>query len=159
MSVQSFLFASYWALLCLSTHLPFAVTSRASHRGWYDVFLVGVSDLGRAATWTRYDNIDKALHIGAYALLTALAFNAAVTYPAFRARSDRRLTWAAMVTVPIVLAGYGLLDELTQPLFGRSFDWRDFISNLIGIGATVVSVAVIARLQIRAANSRRTPAT
>lgn len=70
---------------------------------------------------------DKLVHFGLYATLAGLALRALT----LRARAASAL--ARCILVLICVVAFGLLDEATQPLTGRDFDWFDWLAD--GIGA------------------------
>ncbi|MEK6246620.1 MAG: VanZ family protein, partial [Planctomycetales bacterium] len=42
---------------------------------------------------------------------------------------------------------WGLIDEATQPIFGRVFDWNDYAANTLGVGIGLSLLVVGARLR------------
>jgi hypothetical protein len=81
---------------------------------------------------------DKLAHAAAYAILAAL-FTA---LPLVRMRAEADESCDTIIgeseicqvgVIAAILAGVGLIDELTQPIFGRSFTVDDWIADLIGI--------------------------
>ena len=71
---------------------------------------------------------DKSLHFLAYLVLVFLLW--------FAIRPDRTVNWrrAAIWWVLLVIAGYGVVDELLQGfVVGRSCDVMDFFANLTGV--------------------------
>ena len=97
----------------------------------YGIFLVLVTHapvddvqfLVRAADFRLLDP-DKHLHIGAYGVLGLLA---ALAYG-----GRWRTAWTAMVVLVPLLAAWGMVDELTQPVFGRTAAVDDWICDVIG---------------------------
>jgi VanZ family protein len=88
---------------------------------------------------------DKTLHFVAYAVLAAFS---AATWLATRRTASRRIAPLA-----IALAGFGAIDEITQPFFRRHADPLDWVYDCIGIAigiAAVVSVVALARHFTRA---------
>jgi VanZ family protein len=49
----------------------------------------------------------------------------------------RPLDWRLIGLVLLVAAGYGILDELTQALVGRSADIKDWFADLVGATAGI----------------------
>ena len=96
----------YWLVLCLATHL---------RNPW---------PAGGAPTYP-----DKLVHFTAYGILAALAVFALVG-----PRSNRGLGSLVRRTAMILglVIGYGLLDEFTQPLTGRDFEWLDWAADIGG---------------------------
>lgn len=86
---------------------------------------------------------DKTLHFLAYGTLAVLA---AATCVVAARWSSRGIAWLA-----VGMAAFGAVDEVTQPLFGRSaepLDWvYDCIGSLAGLLAVAVAVAVVRRLR------------
>lgn len=74
---------------------------------------------------------DKLEHLFAYGLLGALAALTA------RAHLNRRVPFRALT---IGLAAFGALDEITQPLVGRTADVWDWAAD---VGGIVVSVGLV----------------
>lgn len=67
---------------------------------------------------------DKLMHFAAYFVLTALL----VFGNAMRGRLD----WRTMVQTFLIVAVYGIFDELTQPLFGRDGEVLDWLGDVAG---------------------------
>ena len=82
----------------------------------------------------RYGHADKLLHFVAYFLLAV--FVALAVWGA--GRWSRR----AVVAVAIALAAFGAVDEITQPLFGRTADVFDWVADCAGIAVGILLVAV-----------------
>jgi len=70
---------------------------------------------------------DKLAHFGMYATLAAIWYG----YDFLKAGFS---TTKKMITIFLLASGYGLLMEMLQLLFfeGRSFEFYDIISNIIG---------------------------
>jgi VanZ family protein len=81
---------------------------------------------------------DKALHFIAYGLLGMLT---AATLAASRHWSLRN---AVVLAVALALAA--VVDESTQPFFGRAAEALDWVFDVIGIGIGVAFVALACRL-------------
>jgi VanZ family protein len=82
----------------------------------------------------RYGHADKLLHFVAYFLLAV--FVAAAVWGA--GRWSRR----AALIVAIALAAFGAVDEMTQPLFGRTADVLDWAADCAGIAVGILLVAI-----------------
>lgn len=82
---------------------------------------------------------DALLHFGAYAVLGCLA---SATLVAFRGRAG----WAAILALLLALAGLAALDEVTQPLFGRMAEIKDWVSDLAGIAVGGLAAGLAARI-------------
>ncbi len=69
---------------------------------------------------------DKSLHFTAYLILAFLFW--------FAINPERKVNWlrASAWWVLLVLAGYGIADEVLQDLSGRSCDIMDYVADLIG---------------------------
>jgi VanZ family protein len=88
---------------------------------------------------------DKTLHFVAYAVLAALS---AATWLAMPRTATR-----GIAPLAIALAGFGAIDEITQPFFRRHADPLDWVYDSIGIAngiATVVSAVALVRRFARA---------
>ena len=81
---------------------------------------------------------DKMLHFLAYGVLGFLVTAAVVT--------RGRWSWRTAGLTALALAGFAALDEVTQPLFGRSAEPLDWIWDLAGLAAGIVAVAAGRRL-------------
>ncbi|GAG31705.1 unnamed protein product, partial [marine sediment metagenome] len=64
--------------------------------------------------------------------------------------SSRKATRRILVFVGIIVIGYGALDELTQPLVGRTRDGYDLLADSLGM---LVGMAIF--LALRAFMLRR----
>ncbi|MCJ7543756.1 MAG: VanZ family protein [Phycisphaerae bacterium] len=73
---------------------------------------------------------DKTLHVVGYFGLASLFW---LSLAAYGSRARRRL-----LTVLMVLAVYGVVDETTQALVHRTPDVADWLANLVGITAAIV---------------------
>jgi len=94
----------YWSALFILTHIPIPQLIRKA----------GVSDV--------------ILHFVAYLILVFLLW--------FAVSPERKVIWrsATVWWVLLVVAGYGIVDELLQGcISGRTCDVRDFVANLVGI--------------------------
>ena len=100
-------FWAYGLVLMIATHAPARDVQ----------FLVQAADYGLL-------DPDKLLHMAAYGVLGLLG---ALAYGG----RWRTLSTAAVVLFAL-LAAWGVVDELTQPLFGRLADTSDWICDLIG---------------------------
>jgi len=69
---------------------------------------------------------DKLVHFTAYGILAGLA-----VYAIGNRLSVRGLAKRAAAILAVVIA-YGLLDEFTQPLTGRDFEWLDWAADIGG---------------------------
>jgi VanZ family protein len=99
----------YGVILLMATHAP----------------AKDVQFLARAAENGLLDP-DKLLHLAAYAVLGLLA---GLAYGGRWHNTSTAALWLL-----VLLATWGILDEVTQPLFGRLADASDWIYDLIGSG-------------------------
>ncbi len=109
--------ALYWSAMAVGSHWP-----RLDLVDSHETDLVFSMDL------------DKLLHIGAYAGLTLLLVLAQPT----RLASAR---WAALGRAVGIAVVYGMIDEFTQPWFDRSFTWYDLASSAGGIALMTAIIA------------------
>lgn len=77
---------------------------------------------------------DKLLHFVAYAVLGCLA--------AIAVRARSRLTGKKALALAAGLAVFAMLDELTQPIFGRVAEPLDWVFDLIGLAIGIGAVAI-----------------
>lgn len=82
----------------------------------------------------RYGHADKLLHFVAYWLLALV-----VAMAVWGAGHWSRRT---ALIVAIALAAFGAVDEITQPLFGRTADVLDWAADCVGIAIGVLLVAI-----------------
>jgi len=100
-------FWAYGLILLIATHAPARDVQ----------FIVRAADYGLL-------DPDKLLHMAAYGVLGLLA---ALAY------GGRWQTMStAAITLFALLAAWGIVDEVTQPLFGRLADANDLVYDLIG---------------------------
>ena len=95
---------------------------------------------------TAFGNADKWMHFSAYfGLAVLLSIATAVRRP---------VSLGVALAIVALLAGYGALDELTQPLVGRDCELMDWCADVTGIliGASCFQVVALAR-RIRAKSS------
>lgn len=116
----AFLTSCYWLALVAAMHVPM---EQRPHED-------------------RLIPIDKVIHVGSYAVLTVLlGFTADAG-----ARSSRSARWRPMKTRAIAIFAvcllYGCLDELTQPLTGRSCDPWDLAADVCGVVLGLSFIAV-----------------
>ncbi len=67
--------------------------------------------------------LDKIEHVLAYGTIATL----------FVLSVPPRTSLTVSLAGLLALAGIGILDEVTQPLFNRTADVRDYLSDLVGI--------------------------
>jgi len=102
-------FWAYGIVLLIATHAPADEVQ----------FIVQAADCGLL-------DPDKLLHMAAYGVLGLLA---ALAYG-----GRWQTTLSAAIALFVLLAAWGIVDELTQPLFGRLADASDWACDLIGGG-------------------------
>lgn len=93
---------------------------------------------------------DKFLHFTAYMILgLLLTWTLAASAP-WRQRgilgmlAHRRGMMAVVIVV--IVAFYGIFDELTQPIAGRSTELLDWLADLAGVTTGIVLIAVIDKI-------------
>lgn len=84
---------------------------------------------------------DVTLHLVGYLGLAA----AVLLTMAFYAKPRRR----RIATIFIVMAVYGAIDEITQPLVGRYAAWKDWAADLAGTALAVLIVEALLALLTR----------
>ncbi|MGH7137601.1 MAG: VanZ family protein [Pirellulales bacterium] len=82
---------------------------------------------------------DKVAHFTLYAVLAALALRTVTL--GFSSTS----AVVRCVGVLAAVAAFGLLDEATQPLTARDFDWFDWLADNIGVVVGIVSYELLRR--------------
>ena len=97
----------YALILMIATHAPARDVQ----------FLVRAADYGLL-------DADKLLHMAAYSVLGLLA---ALAYGGLW-----RTTSTAAIVLFALLAFWGIVDEMTQPLFGRLADTNDWVYDMLG---------------------------
>jgi VanZ family protein len=102
-----------------------------------------------------WDFSDKIVHTALYAIL---AFLVAGTIDALAHRwpaIDRLSAIGRMALVFVAVCLHGLLDEVTQPLTSRTFDWWDLAADAVGaIVALVIYGLLFVRIAPNAVASR-----
>ncbi len=84
---------------------------------------------------------DKLAHATAYAGLTLLVMAVwRIRRPVKMGVKQKCLGLAGLC---LLIACWGLMDEITQPYFGRNFDWFDWMANLTGMSLAVTLSAMI----------------
>jgi VanZ family protein len=119
----------YGLLLVVATHAPSAKVQ----------FLVKAVDYGPLAP-------DKLLHMASYAVLGLLAVLA------YGSRWRRPAT--GVIALFFMLAAWGILDEATQPFFGRAADVIDWAYDVVGVVLGLAAGLVASRWLDRQAASR-----
>lgn len=120
----------YWLILLTATHWPLEFIPEAK----------------------RFLSRDKLLHGSAYTVLAFLMTLAAGLRRAERGRYPLSRWWP---TVGVILIGSasGLLDEATQPLVGRDFEWYDWIADSIGCVCGAVVATLVLRIVFSSASA------
>jgi len=88
-----------------------------------------------ATHWPRVPHIaipgkDRTLHAAAYAILAALLFLCV------RRRTGRPLSIPIAARIALLTVAYAALDEILQPLTGRTADVLDWLADVCGVLAT-----------------------
>jgi hypothetical protein len=110
----SVMLAIYWVGILLATHIP-------------------------VPKWTRNMGMsDKTMHATAYMLLVFLLW--------FSVSFDVKANWRRLKPWLVLAAAlfYGIIDEFSQRLVGRSTDVLDFASDIGGIAAAMLTVSFLA---------------
>lgn len=89
---------------------------------------------------------DKLIHFSAFAGLSFLLL-AAIS-------SSRKAPRRILVFVAVVVIGYGALDELTQPLVGRTRDGYDLAADSVGVLAGITSFLIVRAFMLRRGAAR-----
>lgn len=114
----------YWPLMWIATHWPYAWSSEPG-----------------------LPHGDKLLHLSAYAALgTLLAFGWARSGAS--ARGNAISVWRRGLLLVALVSAVGLLDEITQPWFGRRFDWFDWLADVSGAAGGVGLVFAAGRGEV-----------
>ena len=85
---------------------------------------------------THLEVSDKTLHFLGYFLLTSTLL---LTLNAFSIAHIKRI-----ISAVLIMALYGAVDELTQPLVNRCAAWSDWFANIAGITAAVIIIELLA---------------
>jgi len=98
---------------------------------------------------------DKSLHLIAYTLLGGVVAAAVASRGGW--------SWRSAAALFVALASFAAADEITQPLFGRFADTRDWafdeVGLVTGIGAVTVAALLLRQVIIRRAGRwGKTPA-
>jgi VanZ family protein len=105
---------------------------------WGAAFVVSHLPPGGVAGVGRWD---KLLHAAGYAVIAGV-FAWAIASPA----GGRAGRLALAILVPLA---YATVDELTQPLVGRSAEWGDWLADAAGTMLGVAAVGLIGRSRPR----------
>jgi VanZ family protein len=148
MPTHRILLVGYAAILFYSTHTPLRADLRPKSDSWFQAVLQSIECFSQGTLPGGIVRRDKLVHFAGYAILTVFAFRAARSDRGTNETSDRGgPSYPHSLWVVSMLAGFGLLDECTQPLFARTLDWYDYVANLVGIatGAALVSLPIMTR--------------
>lgn len=80
---------------------------------------------------TRIPHLDKFAHVS---LFFGITFLGGLRYQAFPQQRRRR----ALILWAIIYSGYGVIDELTQPITGRQADLDDWLFDAMGVGLATI---------------------
>lgn len=78
---------------------------------------------------------DKLAHFGGFAALASLLY----AYLALLRPGNR---WTTLIVLAMAM-GYGIIDELTQPFFGRTCDFSDWTADCAGACVAVVLLGLV----------------
>ena len=137
-SVRRAILVCYAIGLFFATHNPLVHAESAEGMRWWDGLLWGLVRLGHSL---RLDRPDKWFHLAAFCVLGLLTFWATSLHRrgAVSGMPQRWMTGGWMTVVGLLI--WSWLDEVTQPFFGRHFDWNDYLANVAGIFLAVAVVA------------------
>ncbi len=152
-SARRLVLIGYMALMFLTTHIPLIHAATTEDVSWLDNLFMGLVRFGHGM---QLESPDKWFHFCAYLLLGLLAFWAAASYGRQRNRATLGLFCASGWLIFSALLLWGLFDELTQPMFGRGFDWNDYLANAMGLflAATLAALPWLSA-EIKSICSRR----
>lgn len=115
------LLGGYWPLLFTSTHVPHLHVPLQDRFNW----------------------VTFAAHFSCYGMLTLLLLRGFVD------PGKLRKSLSTVAKLLAVVALYGACDEITQPLFGRAADPRDWLCDVAGSLAAVAFVALLDAVFLR----------
>ncbi len=81
---------------------------------------------------------DWLAHAAGYAVMAACWLLWLLSRPGAAPARSAGLAWA-------LLALYGIADEATQPLVGRSAQWGDWVSDVVGAGMAAAAILLVWR--------------
>ena len=115
----------------------------------YSVSLVVATHLPRVPTFVRVPGADKWLHFVAYGCQAMLAMGALYF--------TNRLGLKNVVYLTIILATFGAIDELTQPIFSRQAELLDWVADCVGVlfGVCLAYLVVHIRGEIKSSQKGR----
>jgi VanZ family protein len=90
----------------------------------YWLLLITATHIPKVPDPLHFRQSDKVQHLTAYATLAVLA--------AWVWSLLRPFGWRQALILAAVVAGHGILDELTQPIFGRDADVLDWFADTTG---------------------------
>lgn len=123
------------------TDPPCSLPFRLAAYGLLGLYWIGLFTLTHIPRLTPPPELpinDKLSHFLGYGLLTVLFMMARATSVPLRA--------AVYLQTFVILAVYGIFDELSQILAGRSCELMDWVADLAGIACGLVGIAVISAL-------------
>ena len=115
----------------------------------YSVSLVVATHLPRVPTFVRVPGADKWLHFVAYGCQAMLAMGTLYF--------TNRLGLKNVVYLTIILATFGAIDELTQPIFSRQAELLDWVADCVGVlfGVCLAYLVVHIRGEIKSPKKGR----
>ena len=105
----------------------------------YSLLLVVATHLPRVPTFVRIPGEDKWLHFVAYGCQATLAMSALYF--------TNLLGLKNVVYLTIILAIFGAIDELTQPIFSRQAELLDWIADCVGVLFGVCSAYLVVHIR------------
>ena len=132
----------YAAALFFMTHNPLVHAESVEEISWFDGLLMGLLRFGHDF---RLERPDKWFHLAAFLIFGLLAFWSAAAQRRTTFGDRRWMTGGWAIVLGLLIWGWP--DEATQPLFGRHFDWNDYLANAAGIFLAALSAAVVYALR------------
>jgi hypothetical protein len=87
--------------------------------------------------------LDKAIQFLAYSVFTVIVGLAFVPMPDDPSETLSDLTADRLIRVAMAVGLFAILDEGTQPFFGRNFEIADCIANIMGIAIGLVGFLLL----------------
>jgi len=134
-------------------------TSNPLRAGLRSAFILYTAALLTATHWPGMvidgpvERTDLIIHVGAFCVWTWLLYGAGLVGAGGRFRDERTMKRIGLTA----LAGFAfaVLDETTQPLFERQFDWWDLWADWLGVLIACGTILVLERLSWRFGASLR----
>ena len=130
MNRPKILFFAMLGTACLLTHVDLS-DSPLDHKN-------------RPAT---FEPLEYAFHIGVYGVLTFYGLMIFAD-PLDNSTDESRIEWAKQIGMIYgIFVIYGILDEVTQPLFNRNFEIPDLLFNMLGSAVAFAAFIVMELLK------------